>query len=155
SRLTQTRQRPKPRQRQQRGLPEPPHLRTRFRGARASEAQCGLPAGLGLGRVRKIPLAFVSSKVYNPRTKSAERGAAMPPVYLDKLKVERAERLARMKIPRDSAAAARVPFSAQDPEWIHSLWWEEIATIKSRLKALEQRLEVLADCARPATPRAQ
>jgi hypothetical protein len=79
----------------------------------------------------------------------------MPPAYLDKLKAERAERLARMKIPRDSAAAARVPFSAQDPEWIHSLWWEEIATIKLRLKALEQRLEVLAECARPAAPRAQ
>jgi hypothetical protein len=65
--------------------------------------------------------------------------------YLDKVKRERVERLARMKVPRDSAAAAPAPFSATDPEWVRALWWDELHNIKSRLGTIEARLDLLAE----------
>ena len=74
--------------------------------------------------------------------------------YLDKVKAERVRRLARMKVPRDSAAAARAPFSATDPEWVRSLWWDELDNIKSRLGTIEQRLDLLAECSGALAPQA-
>jgi hypothetical protein len=74
--------------------------------------------------------------------------------YLDKVKAERVQRLARMRVAQDSVAAARAPFSATDPEWVRSLWWDELNSIKSRLGTIEARLDLLAECSGVLAPQA-
>jgi len=74
--------------------------------------------------------------------------------YLDKVRAERVQRLARMKVSPDSAAAGRAPFSATDPEWLRSLWWDELANVKSRLETIERRLDLLAECSGALAPQA-
>jgi hypothetical protein len=74
--------------------------------------------------------------------------------YLDKMRAERVRRLARMKVSPDSAAGGRALFPATDPEWVRSLWWDELANIKSRLGTIEQRLDLLAECSGAVAPQA-
>jgi hypothetical protein len=75
--------------------------------------------------------------------------------YLDKLRAERAQRLARMQIPRECAAGPRFSMPASEPEWVCSLWKEEVDSLRSRLKALERHVAALTDPPPAVAPEAQ